>query len=243
MLSARSRDERFVAVTAGKPDHGWDLRKFTVSACQLDHLVVAAASLKEGARFIRDRFGVDIPQGGRHEIMGTHNCLMRLGKNSYLEVISVDPYAHTPDCPRWYALDEPEMRAKLDKGPCLIAWVLRSADIISSVKASAVPLGAVIPVRRGSLNWRLTVPADGHLPGGGVVPSIIEWDGYAEPWETMNDFGCQLVGLNLKHPDPEWLKRSLLTLCPRGFSFISFTAASAPALAARISAPSAIVNL
>lgn len=211
-------------------------------ACDLDHLVVAAKSLEDGAAFIRKRLGIEIPKGGRHEAMGTHNCLMRLGRCSYLEVISADPAAR-PTRPRWYALDEPDMRAKLAEGPRLVTWVLRAADIVAAVQAAAVPLGAIISVSRGELSWRLTVPSDGHLPGGGVIPHLIEWDGGAHPWESMVDFDCRLVELTLKHPDPEWVRHSLLALCPGGFRFISISEAAAPELAVRISTPSGIVNL
>lgn len=211
-------------------------------ACDLDHLVVAAKSLEDGARFIRERLGVEIPKGGRHESMGTHNCLMRLGLSSYLEVISPDPDAVRPVRPRWYALDEPDMRAKLADGPQLVTWVLRATDIIAAVQAAAVPLGPIVSVSRGALSWRLTVPSDGHLPGGGVIPHLIEWDGGAHPWEDMADFGCRLVELRLMHPDPDWLKQALATLCARGFGFVSITEANAPALSASISTPSGVVT-
>lgn len=206
-------------------------------ACELDHIVIAAASLEDGADYIRERLGVEIPAGGRHESMGTHNRLMRLGPNRYLEVIAINPSAAAPDRPRWYALDEPEMRARLEQGPALITWVLRTADIIAAVQAAAVPLGAVTSVSREMLSWRLTVPADGHLPGGGVLPHLIEWDGGARPWEALPDQGFALDELTLTHPDPDWLAGALRTLCARGFSSVTVVAGDTPGLSARISTP------
>jgi hypothetical protein len=34
---------------------------------------------------VADLLGVEVPSGGRHERMGTHNLLMRLGGDTYLE--------------------------------------------------------------------------------------------------------------------------------------------------------------
>ena len=203
-------------------------------ACELDHIVVAAASLEEGALFIRDRLGVDIPAGGQHELMGTHNLLMRLGQHSFLEVIAIDPSAPAPRRPRWYALDDPAMRMRLGQGPRLITWVARTSDIVATVQSAAIPLGTVTSVSRGALSWRLTVPEDGHLPAGGVVPHLIEWDGGARPWEAMADLGCELEELTLAYPDPASLKDALKALCACGFSGISVVEGPEPALSAKI---------
>ncbi len=212
-------------------------------ACELDHIVVAAASLEAGVAFIRERLGVDIPAGGKHELMGTHNHLMRLGEACYLEVIAVDPDAPKPAHARWYALDDPAIQARLRGRPCIITWVVRTADIVATMQAAAFPLGEVVPVSRGALNWRLTVPTDGHLPEGGVVPHLIQWDGGARPWEGMADRGCRLDELTLIHPDPDRLRQALATLCDRGFKPISIEKGVAPGLSARISTPSGAVRI
>jgi hypothetical protein len=214
-----------------------------VVGCELDHIVIAAASLDDGVRYIRERLGVEIPAGGRHELMGTHNHLMRLGPSSYLEVIAVDPQAPRPDRPRWFALDEPAMQARLREGPSLVTWVLRTADVVAAVQAAAFSLGEVVPLSRGVLSWRLTVPRNGALPQGGVIPHLIEWDGGARPWESMADLGCRLRELTLAHPDPDFLRQALNTLCSRGFDFIAIEKGPAPKLSAEISTPSGIVRL
>ena len=211
--------------------------------CELDHIVIAAASLDDGVRYIRERLGVEIPAGGRHELMGTHNHLMRLGPSSYLEVIAVDPQAPRPDRPRWFALDEPAMQDRLREGPSLVTWVLRTADVVAAVQAAAFSLGEVVHMSRGALSWRLTVPRNGALPQGGVIPHLIEWDGGVRPWESMADPGCGLRELTLAHPDPDFLRQALNTLCSRGFDFIAIEEGPAPRLSAEISTPSGIVRL
>ena len=66
----------------------------------LDHLVIAAETLDQGIDYIRATLGVEIPKGGLHKTMGTHNHLMQLGDNTYLEVIATNPEGITPDQPR-----------------------------------------------------------------------------------------------------------------------------------------------
>jgi Glyoxalase-like domain len=212
-----------------------------VPACALDHIVVAAASLDEGARYIAEQLGVEVPLGGRHETMGTHNRLMRIGEASYLEIIAIDPDGQAPKRPRWYALDDPAMRAKLEASPRLITWVARSADIVATVQAAAFPLGVVTPVSRGALSWHLSIPDDGHLPGGGVIPHVIEWDGGARPWQSMADPGCRLLELVLAHPDPDWLADALKSICPKGFAGITIVVGTEPGLSAKIRRPDGVV--
>ena len=62
----------------------------------LDHLVVAAADLEEGTRWVEERLGVGLEAGGRHTLFGTHNRVLSLGPDCYLEVIAVDPEAPPP---------------------------------------------------------------------------------------------------------------------------------------------------
>src|SRR6185312_3978330 len=87
----------------------------------LDHLTVAALSLDEGVAHVRRALGVEIPPGGAHPIMGTHNHLMQLGNSVFLEVIAPDPGV-TPQRPRWFGLDDPDMHRRLACSPRLLTW-------------------------------------------------------------------------------------------------------------------------
>ena len=71
----------------------------------LDHLVVTAASREAGMAWVEAALGVPLQIGGDHTSMGTHNALLRLGDDQYLQVISIDPTATAPDRPRWFELD------------------------------------------------------------------------------------------------------------------------------------------
>jgi len=72
---------------------------------QIDHLVVCAESLEEGAAFVEAKLGVAMSAGGKHALMGTHNRLLSLGAEAYLEVIAIDPEAGPPGRARWFGLD------------------------------------------------------------------------------------------------------------------------------------------
>jgi hypothetical protein len=210
----------------------------TAPPCELDHIVVAAPSLEAGIRFIREKLGVDIPPGGRHDSMGTHNRLMRLGRGSFLEVIAVDPEAPRPDRPRWYDLDDPAMQALLRGGPRLVAWVIRTPDIAAAANAAAIPLGTITRVSRGALSWLLTVPDDGHMPGGGTIPHVIQWDGASRPWELMADLGCSLASLTLADPDGGWLNDVLRSLGADSLPAVRMLEGGPPRLSAKIVTPS-----
>ena len=45
---------------------------------QLDHLIVAAATLAEGVAWCEDMLGVTPGPGGQHPLMGTHNRLLKI---------------------------------------------------------------------------------------------------------------------------------------------------------------------
>jgi hypothetical protein len=214
-----------------------------VPGLELDHIVIAARSLEQGAAFVRERLGVDIPAGGKHPLMGTHNCLMRLGASAFLEVIAVDPSAERPARPRWYALDDPALRDRLSKSPQLIAWVLRSRTIERDALIAGYSADDIISVSRGTLSWKLTVPADGRLPWGGAFPHLIQWDGGARPWEQMADRDAGLARLQIRHPEADRLASILSRLIGNIPSYATITNAERPGLGAEIEVGGRIITL
>jgi Glyoxalase-like domain len=142
--------------------------------------------------------------------MGTHNHLMQLGDEVFLEIIAVNPDASAPSRPRWYALDDPFVKAHLAKQPQLLTWVINTRDITALQKRSLVPLGAIEPMRRGTLEWLITISADGSLPGAGLLPSLIQWHTDNHPASRMPNLNCSLLQLEIYHPQVDWL-RAVLT--------------------------------
>jgi hypothetical protein len=178
----------------------------------VDHLVIAAERLAQGCDFVESALQLRPQPGGRHASMGTHNALLRVGARLYLEVIAIDPDAPPPGRPRWFDLDEPRMRATLTEGPRLAHFVARTSDLEAARAACPIDLGEIVPMSRGDLHWRMTVPPDGHLPARGLVPTLIDWGGARHPAEGLPDQRLSLVALAGEHPDPAPVRAALARL-------------------------------
>src|SRR5665647_2463566 len=104
---------------------------------QIDHLVVAAASLDEGVQWCESALGITPGPGGEHVLMGTHNRVFTLASaafpQAYVEIIAIHSgasYARSTLAKRWFYLDNPELQRHLPKaGPRLIHFVARSASV------------------------------------------------------------------------------------------------------------------
>jgi hypothetical protein len=167
---------------------------------ELDHLVVAARTLEEGAAWVEERLGVSMSPGGRHALMGTHNRLLSLGPERFLEVLAIDPEAPAPARPRWFALDSQAMGERLARGPALIHWVERTADIERSLLDYPEEV-EVLDLVRGEHRWRIGVPRDGRIPCEGRVPTLIQWTAGPHPCAKLPDAGCTLDAFRAG-PDP-----------------------------------------
>jgi hypothetical protein len=183
-----------------------------LSSVALDHIIVAAQSLADGCDFIEARLGVRPQAGGKHVAMGTHNALVGLGPRQYLEVIAIDPEGQAPERPRWFDLDEPRMRASLAEGPRLIHWAARTDDLEKVQARCPLDQGVAHPMARGDLHWRITIPDDGHLPGAGLVPTLIQWTDAIHPSNHLADSGIRVVTLAGEHPDPARIRAALVAL-------------------------------
>lgn len=207
-------------------------------ASRIDHLAITAPTLQVGSDALYAQLGVRPQAGGQHARMGTHNLLLRLGDALYLEVIAVDPDAPAPARPRWFGLDT----LAPDAPPRLACWVARTDDMAAT--AAAVPLGEVLSMSRGALDWRITVPADGSLPLGGAAPALIQWDTAAHPAATLPDQGCTLTALELQHPEPARVQSVLdcLGLAEPGVA-LTLRSAPKPGLLAQVRTPAGLRTL
>jgi hypothetical protein len=174
---------------------------------ELDHLVVAARTLDEGAQWCAATFGVPPAAGGRHDFMATHNRVFEIASASfpraYLEIIAIDPRSPRPARPRWFDLDDAHLQRALARGPQLVHWVARCAGIAdarAALLAGGIDCGDVEPARRatpsGWLRWQISVRADGHRPLAGAAPALIEW-GDAHPTDALPRSGVALQSLRV----------------------------------------------
>ena len=199
----------------------------------LDHLVVACSDLAQGTAWLRERLGVDPQPGGKHRLMSTHNALLRLGARTYLELIAIDPSAPQPVRARWFGLDDPAVQERVAASPFLRSWVVASIDVAGAVQR--VPaLGDVVPMTRGVLAWRITVPENGRPPLGGALPAVIEWEGEIHPCDALEERGCSLIELRISHPRAAFARASLAAL---GLDAPCAVLEGELALAARIRTP------
>jgi hypothetical protein len=179
---------------------------------RLDHLVIASYTLEQGVTYVAEKLGVTIPFGGKHTQMGTHNHLVALGNDSFLEIIAIDPDADSPQRPRWFDLDNPLLAQSLRKSPRLLSWVVNTRDIFRMMETCACSFGTPEKIHRNSLSWYFSLPSDGRLLGGGFLPYIIQWNEEKHPALQMTDSGIRLHALKALHQHPDWLRKMLSSI-------------------------------
>lgn len=186
---------------------------------QVDHLVIAAATLDEGVRWCEATLGVTPLAGGEHPLMGTHNRLLSLVSpafpQAYLEIIAIQPGApmsRATGARRWFDLDSAELQASLARtGPQLIHFVASTGDARTAVKslmALGLDRGRLLEASRmtsqGPLSWQITVRDDGQRLFYGALPTLIQWGGM-RPVTGMPASGIALESLRACHPRPQAL--------------------------------------
>ena len=201
----------------------------------LDHLVIAAADLAVGTDWFQRHSDLTLAPGGEHPAMGTHNRLLSLGPEAYLEVIAIDPAAPGPEHPRWFDLD------RFAGGPALRTWVVRVDDLEAALADAPRGSGTPRDFARGDLRWRMAVPGDGRLPFDNLFPALIEWQTAAHPAPRLPDAGARLCGLTLGHPQADALRAALAAVLddPR----VEVAAAERPAIAATLDTPRGLCRL
>jgi hypothetical protein len=202
----------------------------------LDHLVVAAPSVEAGVRWCEATLGVTPGPGGSHPLMGTHNRLFSISSeriaSAFFEIIAIDPLAPAPGRPRWFGLDEIDLRA----GPRLIHWVARCDDIdseMSSLRAAGLDAGIAIVATRGDLRWRIAVRDDGRLLAQGACPTLIGWGAARHPAASMAASGVRLEALALRGLPPA-------IALPHG---VDHRSDAGPALEATLTTPLGVITL
>lgn len=212
----------------------------------VDHLVVAAATLAQGAAWCEATLGVTPGPGGRHALMGTHNRLLKVATEAfpqaYLEIIAIDPEAPPPGRARWFGLDDPALQARIAEQPRLVHVVARSAmldmhrwGLITVGCQPGDPVSAGRDTPQGRLQWQMLLRSDGRLECGGALPTLIQWQG-THPAAAMPDAGLTLQALVLRGV-PE---RARAVLRLRG---VGYAAGPGPALRATLATPLGEVTL
>lgn len=167
-----------------------------------DHLLLGVADLDQGIAWFEKLTGVKAAVGGSHPGRGTRNALASLGGRRYLEIIAPDPLqtAYTFDI---------DLR-KL-KGPRLITWAARAADIAATAKKAREAGLQVSGPSDGSrarpdgqlLRWKtLGVLTEFGRQGVEPIPFFIEWAGDSPHPSQDSPRGCELRALVVEQPEP-----------------------------------------
>lgn len=200
---------------------------------ELDHIAVLGETLDEAAAHVERALGVPMVPGGQHERFGTHNRLLGLSPELYIEAIACDPTLAPPADARWFGLDHFSGPPRLDK------WVLRCDDIDAALRVLPMA-GRPVRLQRGDLAWTMAVPEDGLLPFDGLFPALLQWRSPVPPGKTLAASGLALEGLTVSHPEADALRDLLAPhLDAARIAFQS----GAPGLRADIRTPQGSVTL
>ena len=215
----------------------------------VDHLVVAADTLEQGARWCEETLGVTPGPGGAHPLMGTHNRLLSLAceayPTAYLEIIAIDPDAAPPGRTRWFDLDDTSLHAAIRSKPRLVHFLAATPDATAAVKALqrlGIDRGPLVqaerPTAEGMLRWQISVRGDGQRLFYGGLPTLIEW-GDAHPADTMPSAGLTLESLHVSHPRVEDLQAAHAAIGLQGVT----AEQGPPNIVATLATPRGVVTL
>ena len=155
---------------------------------KLDHIVFGARSLEEGTNFIEKKLDIKLSEVGYHDFMGTHNRVVKVDKDIYLEVIAIDPSSKSPNVNRWFNLDNPILQKKLEYSPQMIGYVIETKDK-EILKHFYTPIEA----SRGNYKWNFAMPSlesnlfNKELIENGIIPSLINWKSNKPVYEMKNN--------------------------------------------------------
>lgn len=214
---------------------------------KLDHIAFAAQSLDQAQDYALRVFGVKLPAGGRHPLMGTHNLLTRIAPGVFLEFIAIDPEAPPPNRTRWFALDRLMQEGKLEDAPRLFGWVASLTGLARNVTEIDSPQHELLEVSRGDLRWHFFHRKDGEPDAGGCVPALIDWASGKSPADNMQDVGIRLNQFQLAHPEiaaiREQLDRQGWDASSPENRQVQFMRAQQPALTLVLDTPNGMVHI
>jgi len=165
---------------------------------KLDHIVLGANTLQEGTDYVEKKLGLSLSEIGFHHHMGTHNRVIKIGENIYLEVIAIDPNANKPKHFRWFNLDIEEQQARLKISPQIIGYVIENKN-----KDMLKFYNPFFKASRGDYRWEFAMPKcdnnqiKNELIESGLVPSLIKWKS-KKPVDQMVDNYFELEKIQIE---------------------------------------------
>lgn len=190
---------------------------FALTACttmtpHVDHIMLGAANLDAGVRELESLTGIRAVYGGEHPHLGTHNAIVSLGPETYIEVIAPRAGAKVSD-------DLADL-AKLEH-LTPVGWAVALDDVRalkqhlakSGIKTTEPRPGSRTTPSGDVLRWE-TVGIESPVDN---APFFIHW---AEPRKhpaKSAPGGCTLVNIEFEDPNVVELTRIEKAL---GFDFV-----------------------
>lgn len=169
----------------------------------LDHIILGCRDLDAGIAYLERLSGYRAAYGGSHPAHGSRNALLKLGHDSYLEILAPDPEQRGL---QWH-----KGIAELSE-PLLVGWALKHANLDSyarSLRKRGIDVIGPIPGSRTrpdgeTLRWTLLLRANDR---DGILPFYIDWDPASLHPSAEAPGACFLVnfsqtGILLETPAP-----------------------------------------
>ncbi len=167
---------------------------------KLDHIVLGAVTLEEGTEYVEHILQAKLSNIGYHKNMGTHNRVIRISDEVYLEVIAIDPKIKNIKNKKWFNLDNLNLQSKLKKLPQIIGYVIENKDI--SISKYYDPF---FEASRANFRWQFAMPTsknnilDSQIIETGVIPSLISWKS-EKPIHQMKKNQFELISFEIEIP-------------------------------------------
>lgn len=206
----------------------------------LDHLVYAVFDLASAIDEFDTALGIAPTLGGKHPGLGTHNAILSLEDETYIELMATDPDAAAPQAARPFGLDSLT-------SPRLVTWAVRSRNIESDVSQSrerGYDPGIVLDMTRKepggeTLRWKLSLRE--NSAAAGLLPFVIDWGDTEHPSRRIAADAprCVLSSFEARHPDPAFIHKALDALGVE----LSVAPGTIPGLVARVRGPAGSLEL
>jgi hypothetical protein len=207
---------------------------------KLDHLVYAVPDLESAIDEFRRRLGSAPAFGGHHEGLGTHNAILPLAGETYVELMAANPVLPAPGRPRPFGLETLQ-------NPRLVTWAVRSRNIEADAQAArerGYDPGIVFEMSRKepdgeTLSWKLSLRAEPF--GDGLVPFVIDWGRTRHPAAApaAGAVRCVLSDFSAQHPDPQPARDAIDALGAE----LNIDQAPTSRLCARLAGPTGFLEL
>lgn len=199
----------------------------------LDHILYAVPNLQKGIADFEKLTGVRPAYGGKHPKLGTHNALVSLGEEIYLELIAPDPDRGIPF--ENMIFDIGKINA-----PKIITWAARSTDINelgAKIQILGIEDGKRITEDGAVLKWK-TARMTEFTDHSGIVPFVIQWVSAPHPASTAPR-GCELLQFSAEHPSPDKFSKLSSEL---SFSF-KIAESQSVRLKVKINSPKGVIEI